>query len=73
MQEITSTPAVWIFCGEAGITFSAVEVTMRILRELIRYPEALVVIGKGSYDNNLTLYELKSRRRARKLSLLDAL
>ena len=73
VQEATGMLAVWIFCGEAGITFSAVEVTMGILRQLIRYPEVSEVIGKGSHNNILTLYELKSRRRARKLSHPDAL
>ena len=46
---------------------------MVVLREHIHYPETTEVIGKGGYDNILTLYELKSRRRARQLTLLDAL
>lgn len=73
VQKATSTLEVWILCGEAGITFSAVDLTMGILRELVRDPATFAVIGKGSYDSILTLYELKWRHGLGMLTLLDAL
>jgi hypothetical protein len=72
VQEATSNHEKWVFCGGAGIS-TAVDAAMAILRELARYSEFNLAMGKGHYDNILTLYEIKTEREKQELPLLAEL